>query len=183
MVRTLKLGILSLGSMFLLTACSLGARLGLSETTPGQNLAPGEHVNFHFFTKIPNFYSGIALQAGARYQLDFVLLSSWIDGTIQRNEQDQKLDERGFANSLMPYEWMGMLRRERDHRWFELMLVQPNCKASSLQGITDLSVDEGSGSYNFVAACDGNLTLFVNDSYGFYSNNAGYANIALSRVN
>jgi|TARA_B110000196_G_scaffold317718_1_gene331437 hypothetical protein len=60
---------------------------------------------------------------------------------------------------------------------------QPNCVSDSLRGVTDLNVDEASGSYNFVAACDGKLTLFVNDSYGFYGNNVGFANISLSRVN
>ena len=63
------------------------------------------------------------------------------------------------------------------------MLMQPNCKSGSLQGVSDLTLDEASGSYNFVATCDGNLTLFVNDSHGFYSNNVGYASIVLTRVN
>ncbi|MCH8264327.1 MAG: hypothetical protein IIC10_02935 [Proteobacteria bacterium] len=43
--------------------------------------------------------------------------------------------------------------------------------------------DEAGGVYSFVAACDGKLTLFVNDSYGFYGSNADFANISLSRVN
>ena len=83
----------------------------------------------------------------------------------------------------MPVQWLGWTRRSRSHNWFELMLMQPACRSGSLRGVSDLSIDEASGSYNFVATCDGNLTLFVNDSFGFYSNNAGYANIGLTRVN
>lgn len=168
---------------FTLTACATPAWLPFGNNDSGQALAPGEQATLHFFTKDPAFDTGLRLQSGATYQLDVKLLSHWIDSDIERNERAEKLDEKGFDNSLMRAEWMGWLRRSRTHNWFELMLMQPNCKSGSLKGVSDLTIDEASGSYNFVATCDGNLTLFVNDSHGFYSNNAGYANIALSRVN
>jgi hypothetical protein len=59
-----------------------------------------------------------------------------------------------------------LLKHFREHNWFELMLLQAHCKRSSLVGISDLHLDEDSGSYNFVATCDGKHTLFVNDSHG-----------------
>ncbi len=102
---------------------------------------------------------------------------------LETNENNAPLDEYGFANSIMPVEAVLVLKRSRRHTWFELMLFQTNCKRSSLRGISDRDFDEASGSYNFVATCDGKLSLFVNDSYGFYGNNSGFASISLSRVN
>ena len=90
---------------------------------------------------------------------------------------------REFDGGIIPFDLARLSKRSSQHRWFELMLMQYNCTGDSLQGVTDLAVDEESGVYTFVAACDGKLTLFVNDSHGFYSNNVGFANLALSRVN
>jgi hypothetical protein len=177
--RSLCVAALSL----MVTACASSGFDLFGGNEPGASLASGESTNVHFFTSMPNFDTGVELQGGIRYALDFTILSNWIDGYIDENEAQQSLDERGFANSLMPWQWLGATRRSRQHRWFELMLYQPNCKRDSLHGITDLSVDEDSGSYNFVASCDGKLSLFVNDTRGFYINNAGYANISLSRLN
>ncbi len=106
-----------------------------------------------------------------------------MDSTIDKNEKEQTLDQYGFADSVMPLPAVSLLKCSREHNWFELMLLQANCKRSSLVGISDLTFDEASGSYNFVATCDGKLTLFVNDSYGFYGNNSGFASISLSRAN
>lgn len=146
-------------------------------------LAPGEEATVHFFTNVSNFDTEIGLRASAEYQLKIKLLSNWVDSTIDKNENDQALDQYGFADEVMPLPVVSLLKRSRDHNWFELMLTQANCKRSSLNGISDLNFDEASGSYNFVATCDGKLTLFVNDSYGFYGNNSGFASISLSRVN
>jgi hypothetical protein len=146
-------------------------------------LLPGETATINFFTNISNFDSGIGLQANAQYRLKINQLSNWVDSRIERNENNQELDQYGFGNSLMPLSSLALLKRSRTHKWFELMLLQANCKRSSLKGISDLNFDEASGSYNFVATCDGKLTLFVNDSPGFYSNNSGFASIFLSRAN
>ncbi len=168
---------------FVLTACATPAWLPLRHKESSRLLSTGEQATLHFFTRDAEFNTGLHLQAGASYQLNIKLLSHWIDGTIARNEHAARLDEKGFANSVMPAQWMGWLRRSRTHNWFELMLVQPKCESGSLKGISDIAFDEASGSYNFVATCDGNLSLYVNDTHGFYSNNAGYASIAVSRVN
>ncbi|MDD9891783.1 MAG: hypothetical protein OXU66_11325 [Gammaproteobacteria bacterium] len=165
-----------------LASCSFpGIRL-YESSDQGESLNVGEAKNVHFFTKDPNFDTGINLQSGARYAMDIKILSYWIDSYIEENENREPLDERGFANSVMPFEFLASTKRVNGSRWFELMLYQSRCSRESLRGVTELEVDE-SGSYNFVATCDGELTLFVNDSHGFYSNNVGYANIALSRVN
>ena len=166
-----------------LPACANPAWFPLRHKESGQTLSAGEQATLHFFTRDAEFNTGLQLQAGASYQLHIKLLSHWIDGTIARNEHAARLDEKGFANSVMPAQWMGWLRRSRAHNWFELMLVQTKCESGSLMGVSDIAFDEASGSYNFVATCDGNLSLFVNDTHGFYSNNAGYASIAVSRVN
>lgn len=155
--------------------------MGDSET--GKVLSSGETATLHFFTNIPNFDTEVGLSAGAEYELDINLLSNWVDNYIDKNENNETLDEYGFTNSIMPIVAVSILKRSRQHNWFELMLFQANCKGSSLRGISDLNFDEASGKYNFIATCDGKLTLFVNDSYGFYGNNSGYANISLSRVN
>ena len=174
------------------SACSLPGVVIFGDSDPGIVLGAGENATVHFFTNEANFDTGINLQTGNRYGLDITILSYWIDNYIDRNENDEPLDERGFADSRMmrefedtviPFVLAQLTKRSYNHRWFELMMYQPNCKRDSLQGITDLSTDADSGSYNFVAACDGKLTLFVNDSHGFYSNNVGYTNISLSRVN
>lgn len=149
----------------------------------GSSLAAGNDVNMHFFTNIPNFDTGVRLLEGGEYAIDIRILSNWVDSTIAKNEDGNAVDERGFADSEMSHDWVSWTKRSRNNRWFELMLFQANCPKQSRQGITELNIDEASGSYNFVAACDGKLTLFVNDSHGFYSNNVGYANIALARVN
>jgi len=156
--------------------------MSLGDAEPGQVLMPGETASLKFFTNITNFDTEVGLQANARYELKIDLLSNWVDSTIEKNENDKALDQYGFADSLMSLPAASLLKRSRDHKWFELMLLQANCKRSSLVGISDLTFDEDSGSYNFVATCDGKLTLFVNDSYGFYGNNSGFASISLSRV-
>ena len=168
---------------FLLSSCSFPGIYLYESSDQGTPLNSGEQTNFHFFTKDPNYDTGINLQSGANYTLDITILSYWIDSYIEKNEDQEPLDERGFANSVMPYEFLGLPRRSKEHRWFELMLYQSRCSRESIRGITELRVNEEDGSYNFTAACDGELTLFVNDSHGFYGNNVGYANIALSRVN
>ena len=170
-------------SLILLGACQ-APRLNLfGGGEPGTPLAVGEEAKIDFFTNAMNLDSGVSLDAGAEYALRIAILSHWIDLDIERNEAGEPLDERGFGNSLMPFEWAGNLRRSREHNWFELMLRQPDCASASLAGVSDLAFDSESGSYRYVASCDGNLALFVNDSYGFYGNNAGYANISLTRLN
>ena len=176
--------IYSLGTIaFMLSGCSFRGVYLYESSDQGTPLNSGEHRNFHFFTKDPNYDTGINLQSGANYSLDITILSYWIDSHIEKNEDQESIDERGFANSVMPYEFLGLTRRSKEHRWFELMLYQSRCSRESLRGISELNVNGENGSYNFTAACDGELTLFVNDSHGFYGNNVGYANITLSRVN
>lgn len=170
-------------SILLLAACEAPELNFFRNSEPGMPLAPGEEVKLDFFTNEMNFDTGIALDAGAGYALSITILSTWIDLDIETNEAGERLDERGFDNSLMPYDWVGYLRRSRDHNWFELMLHQTGCPRSSLTGVSDLEFDTENGSYSFSATCDGNLALFVNDSVGFYGNNAGYANISLTRLN
>ncbi len=174
--------LLSAGLLLLFSGCSLPGITLFGDADPGQQLVSNERVALHFFTKEPNFDTGVNLQAGNDYRLGVTVLSLWVDSYIEENEHNEPLDERGFDNSVMPLEWLGVTRRSRQHNWFELMLYQPNCKRESLQGVSELEVDERGG-YRFVAACDGKLTLFVNDTHGFYGNNVGYANLSLSRVN
>lgn len=165
-----------------LVSCTVPGWMSRGDAEPGEVLMPGETAVVRFFTNAANLDTEVGLTANARYQLKVNLLSNWVDSTIDQNEKGQDLDQYGFADSVMPLATASLLKRSRSHNWFELMLVQANCKRNSLKGISDLSFDEASGSYNFVATCDGKLTLFVNDSYGFYGNNAGFASISLSRV-
>lgn len=167
----------------LLSGCAVPAITLFDRDNPGSALTVGESSNVHFFTNESNFDTGINLVEGVSYDLDITILSNWIDSYIVENEHEELLDEKGFDNSVMPFEWLGGTRRSKSHRWFELMLYQATCGRESLSGITDLNSGDASGSYRFVATCDGNLRLFVNDSPGFYGNNAGYANITLTRVN
>jgi hypothetical protein len=165
-----------------LTSCTIPGWMSLGDAQPSEVLMPGEKATLQFFTNIPNFDTDVGLQASAQYVLKINLLSNWVDSTFDKNEKEQTLDQYGFADSMMPIQGVSFLKRSREHKWFELMLQQANCKRSSLVGISDLTFDEASGNYNFVATCDGKLTLFVNDSYGFYGNNSGFASISLSRV-
>jgi hypothetical protein len=165
-----------------LTSCTIPGWMSLGDAQPSEVLMPGEKATLQFFTNIPYFDTDVGLQASAQYVLKINLLSNWVDNTFDKNEKEQTLDQYGFADSMMPIQGVSLLKRSREHKWFELMLQQANCKRSSLVGISDLTFDEASGSYNFVATCDGKLTLFVNDSYGFYGNNSGFASISLSRV-
>jgi len=174
---------LILAGCSLLASCAVPVVNLFSDADGGTNLGSGESSTVHFFTNDANFDTGVNLQAGQSYALDIALLSNWIDAYIEENEIGEELDETGFANSVMPLEFLGVTRRSRSHRWFELMMYQPNCGRESLRGVTDLNSDEESGAYRFVATCDGNLRLFVNDSPGFYTNNTGYASIRLSRLN
>ena len=177
---TLKCIALSLGAIAI-TGCSIGGITLFANSDSGKTLAAGESANTHFFTREMNHDSGIALEAGGRYAVGITILSNWIDSDIDSNESDQPLDERGFSNSLMPWDWLGLTRRSQQHNWFELMLKQPGC--SGALGVSDLEFNENDGSYNFTADCSGRLQLFVNDTIGFYGNNVGYANITVSRLN
>jgi hypothetical protein len=171
--------------ILLITLSSCNARLYIDQLpgSEGEVLSVGETANFLFFTNEPASNSGLSLVNGGAYQIQFSLLSNWIDGSIDQNENGQLLDETGFADSLMPLHSMSMLKRSRDHRWFELMLYLDGCSRASLLGISDLSFDETTGSYNYDASCSGDLKLFVNDSQGFYSNNAGFTNVKITRLN
>jgi hypothetical protein len=180
-LRTVLPSIFSIAALAALSACSVPGWMALGDAEPGEILMPGESATVQFFTNIPNFDTQIGLQAGVQYELSIDLLSNWVDSTIDKNEHKKPLNQYGFADSLMPTRAASWLKRSREHNWFELMLLQANCKRSSLRGISDLNFDEDSGSYNFVATCDGKLTLFVNDSHGFYGNNVGFASISLSR--
>ncbi len=176
----------------ILSGCSFPGVILFGNSDAGAALGVGEEVSLKFFTNDPNFDSRISLQSGTRYALEVKILSSWIDSFIEENEDGEPLDERGFSDARMarefddgfiPYDLARLGKRSKQHRWFELMLRQYNCTRDSLRGVTDLGVDEESGVYTFVAACDGNLILYVNDSHGFYGNNVGFANLSLSRVN
>jgi len=166
----------------LLTACQNPVASVFGTGAPGAPLAVGEEVKIDFFTNAMKLDTGVELEAGSAYALRIATLSNWIDLDIEANEAGGKLDERGFGNSLMRWEWMGYLRRSREHNWFELMLHQPACPRASLVGVSELAFDAASGEYRFTATCDGKLALFVNDSVGRYGDNAGYANISLSRL-
>ena len=176
----------------ILSSCSFPGIVLSGISDMGTALSVGEEVSLKFFTNDANFDSGVGLQSGARYALEVKTLSYWIDSSIEDNEDGEPLDERGFSDARMarqlakgfiPLGLARLTKRSKQHHWFELMLMQYNCSRDSLQGVSDLGVDEESGVYTFVAACDGKLTLFVNDSHGFYGNNVGFANLSLSRVN
>ena len=174
---------LTLLPALLLVGCSVPGISIYGDAEPGTPVGSGEQHSVHFFTRDPNFDTGLSFNQGNRYRMKIALLSNWIDGNIEENEAGDELDEAGFDNSLMPTEWMGQTRRSRSHNWFELMLYQPNCAGSSRMGISELEFDENSNSYLFEAVCDGKLSLYVNDTHFFYINNAGYANIQFSRLN
>lgn len=167
---------------FTLSSCTFPGIRIYESSYQGEELNVGDTSNFHFFTNDPNFDTGINLQSGSHYVMDITILSYWADSYIEKNGDREQLNESGFANSLMPLEFLALTKRSHDHHWFELMLYQSRCSRDSLHGVTELEVDKD-GSYNFVAVCDGELTLFVNDTFGFYSNNIGYASISLSRLN
>ncbi len=155
----------------------------IMDSRSGVSLSAGESSHLHFFTHEADFDTGVELIAGGQYALTVVLLNHWTDSAIAVNESGERLNEKGFANSVMPYSWLGNFRRSNSHQWFELMLYQPRCAADSLRGVSDLQYYESSGSYQFVATCDGKLALFVNDNYLTYANNRGYAGITINRVN
>ena len=171
--------------VFLLILSSCNARLYIDQLpgSEGELLSIGESANFQFFTNEPAATSGLRLIDGGNYQIQLTLLSNWIDGSIDQNENGQLLNEIGFADNLMPLHSLSILKRSREHRWFELMLYLDSCSGESLLGVSDLAIDEASGSYNYNASCSGDLKLFVNDSQGFYGNNAGFANIKITRLN
>ena len=174
---------LAVANLLLLGACQVPRIQLFGSGEQGISLAVGDEVSLAFFTNYMNFDTGVTLDAGADYAFRIAILSHWVDADIDTNQAGEPLDERGFSNSLMPFEWAGSLRRSRNHNWFELMLRQSDCPRESLAGVSDLDFDAESGSYRFLARCSGKLALFVNDSYGFYGNNAGYANILLTRLN
>ena len=181
-MRILNVALVTLTAISL-SACTVPGWMPRGDADPGEILLLGKSTTLLFFTNVANFDSEVGLEASAQYKLTIKRLSNWVDSSIETNEKIQDLDQYGFAGSLIPLATMALLKRSRDHNWFELMLLQANCKGSSLRGISDLNFDEASGSYNFVATCDGKLSLYVNDSHGFYGNNSGFASISLSRVN
>lgn len=178
-----KLTTISALAALCLSGCSIPGITIFGDNQSGTPLAAGEASTAHFFTKEVNHDTGIHLDSGTEYEISVTILSNWIDGNIATNEDGKPLTEKGFDNSQMPYEFMGLTRRSRENNWFELMLEQPACSKQSRQGVSELNQNQETGSYSFTASCSGKLNLFVNDSFGFYGNNIGYANIALSRVN
>lgn len=169
-------------ALFLLTACHYNVRLPyIYAGEPGVELQPGESASFKFFTNDSRADTGIALQSGVDYAIDIKLLSNWSDGNISSNEDGEPLDARGFADSLMPREFYNHLKRSGSHRWFELMLYQDNCPSESLRGYNEMEKDPETGQLNYRAVCSGKMSMHVNDTWGFYGNNTGYANITITR--
>lgn len=183
MPKNAKNNLLGIVSLITLAGCSLPGIAIFQDSESGSPLNAGDASTVHFFTKELSHDTGIQLQSGANYAVAITILSNWMDSDIAFNDAGDALDERGFSNGLMPFELIGLTRRSRSNQWFELMLQQPNCSGDSLTGVNELNYDEESRQYSFTAKCDGKLSLFVNDSYGFYGNNVGYATIELSRVN
>lgn len=167
----------------LLAGCKLPGVHLLGDDEPAMTLAGGESQNVFFFTSDSSFETDIGLVGGSEYRLSITIFSNWADSYIAENENQEALNERGFSNELMPVALLGATRRSRSHQWFELMFSQSRCPRESLRGVSDLSYDEDSRSYRFTANCSGELTLYVNDTFGFYGNNMGAANIALTRLN
>lgn len=181
--KNVKLALLALSTALTNCAVPIPGISIFQSADSGVPLNAGEASNVHFFTKEVLHDTGIALNSGADYSLSVTILSNWMDKDIAVNESGIPLNERGFDNSLMPIELLSLGKRARENNWFELMLVQPKCSGQSLKGVTELEFNDETASYDFTASCDGSLSLFVNDTYGFYGNNVGYANIAVSRVN
>ncbi|HAS48622.1 MAG TPA: hypothetical protein DCS33_04905, partial [Gammaproteobacteria bacterium] len=96
------------------------------DADPGEILLLGKSTTLLFFTNVANFDSEVGLEASAQYKLTITRLSNWVDSSIETNEKNQDLDQYGFADSLMPLAAMALLKRSRDHNWFELMLLQAN---------------------------------------------------------
>ena len=130
--------------VFLLILSSCNARLYIDQLpgSEGELLSIGESANFQFFTNEPAATSGLRLIDGGNYQIQLTLLSNWIDGSIDQNENGQLLNEIGFADNLMPLHSLSILKRSREHRWFELMLYLDSCSGESLLGVSDLAIDE-----------------------------------------
>ena len=166
----------------LLSACNAVMYIDPVVGNSGQSLAPGQSTSFRFFTTDQATHSGVNLAAGSNYRLEFPLVSNWIDGTIEADENGEAIGLNGFADSQMPRESLALLKRSRQHRWFELMLYQDGCRRDSLTGITELNFDAASNTYLYQAPCNGDLRLFVNDSQGAYVNNVGFAHIRITRA-
>ena len=167
----------------LLTACNTVMYIDSDLGSSGQSLAPGQSTSFRFFTTDPASHSGVNMAAGASYRLEFPIVSNWIDGDIEVDENGGPIGLDGFADSQMPLQNLSLLKRSGQHRWFELMLFQDGCRRDSLVGISELNFDSASDSYLYQAPCNGDLKLFVNDSQGFYINNVGFAHIRITRTN
>ena len=167
----------------LLTACNATMYIDQDPGDTGRALAPGQTASFRLFTTDPSTHSGLSLTSGASYRLEFPIVSNWIDGEIEADENGDPLGLNGFADSQMPTDSFALLKRSRQHRWFELMLYQDGCRRDSLIGISQLTFDAPSNSYFYQAPCSGDLKLFVNDGQGFYVNNVGYAQVRITRTN
>ncbi len=167
----------------LLSACNAVMYIDPDPGNVGQTLAPGQSTAFRFFTTDQATHSGVNATAGTSYQLEFPIISNWIDGNIETDETGASIGLTGFADRQMPRDSYSLLKRSRQHRWFELMLYQDGCRHDSLIGISELSFDATSKSYLYRAPCNGDLKLFVNDAQGFYVNNVGFAHIRITRSN
>jgi len=167
----------------LITGCNAVMYIDPDPGNSGQSLAPGQSTSFRFFTTAQATHSGVNLAAGSAYRLEFPMVSNWIDGGIDTDENGDAIGLTGFADGRMPLETLSLLKRSRQHRWFELILYQDGCRRDSLIGITELNFDTASNSYLYQAPCSGDLKLFVNDSQGFYVNNSGFAHIKITRTN
>ena len=168
--------------LVVMTACTYNVRLPyIYEGDPGVELQPGESATLQFFTNDSRADTGVALVAGVDYDIQINQLSNWIDGDIARNERGEPLGVDGFADSLMSLESFNLVKRSRAHRWFELMIFQDNCPGESLRGFTELEFDADNNSWHYRAVCSGKASLHVNDAFGFYANNAGFASVTFTR--
>ena len=79
--------------VFLLILSSCNARLYIDQLpgSEGESLSVGESANFQFFTNEPAATSGLRLIDGGNYQIQLTLLSNWIDGSIDQNENNSCL--------------------------------------------------------------------------------------------
>ena len=100
----------------LLNACNAVMYIDPVPGNSGQSLAPGQTASFRFFTTDPSNHSGVNLAAGGSYQLEFPIVSNWIDGYIESDESGAAIGPTGFSDNQMPLDSLSLLKRSRQHR-------------------------------------------------------------------
>ncbi len=144
----------------------------IHESAEPKRLAPDGSHTCRVKSELTYNWSGVRLQAGAKYRVEVPPGQKWLDGSIECNAA-------GWDSERLPWYKEAIVERFESRRrfpeanWFELI--------GALGDEDDTLFRIGNGT-EYTAPADGDLYLFANDLRSKYDNNEGWLDVKITRL-